>query len=172
MTDRHPGHGRYAHIEREQRWLLVRVPEDAEHQAEIIDRYIVGTRMRLRRVISHDGETLKFAQKVRDVADDPETVRLTNMYLSVDEYETLSGLPFAELCKTRRTIILGAHIFAVDEFHGRHDGMVLAETELVEGTPPVAPPPFAIVDVTHDDRYSGGALAFADNESLRRLIGR
>ncbi len=170
MTDRRPGHGRYAHIEREQRWLLPTVPAGAEPLAEIIDRYIVGTRMRLRRVVAGDGVTLKLAQKVRDNADDPEIVRLTNMYLSVAEYELLSRLPFAELRKTRRTLSIGTHIFAIDEFHGRHHGLVLGETELGDGAPLLALPSFAQHDVTHDDRYSGGALAFADDDTIRVLM--
>jgi CYTH domain-containing protein len=172
VTSRVPGHGRYAHIEREQRWLLVQVPEGVEPLAEIFDRYILGTRMRLRRVISPEGETLKFAQKVRSVADDPESVRLTNMYLSAAEYETLSLLPFAELHKTRRTITVGTRSFAVDEFHDRHRGLVLAETELDEQTPLLESPSFAERDVTHDDRYSGGGLAFADDATLRTLLGK
>ena len=142
----------------------------AEPLAEIIDRYIIGTRMRLRRVIESNGETLKFAQKVRDIADDPEVVRLTNMYLSPDEYATISKLPFVELRKTRRSMKVGAHIFAVDEFQGRHSGLVLAETELAEGSPLLESPPFGGRDVTHDDRYSGGTLAFAEDATLRELL--
>ena len=167
---RKPGHGRYAHVEREQRWLATELPKDAEYQSEIVDRYIIGTRMRLRRVTSPEGETLKFGQKVRDVIDDPETVRLTNMYLSPEEYATLSLLPFAELHKTRYQLTIGAHTFAVDMFHGRHDGLVLAETEILEGERRLDPPQFARAEVTNDDRYSGGALAFATDRFLRENL--
>lgn len=165
-----PGHSRYAHIEREQRWRLAGVPDSATHQADIVDRYITGTRMRLRRVIGPEGETLKFAQKVRAIETDPETVGLTNMYLSTGEYETLSRLPFAELRKIRWRMSTGERTFAVDEFRGRHEGLVLAETELDESAALLPIPVFALIDVTHDDRFSGGALAFAGDGSLSELL--
>ena len=167
---RTPGQGRYAHVEREQRWRLAGVPDSATHHADIVDRYIHGTRMRLRRVIAPEGETLKFAQKVRVTESNPETVGLTNMYLSRGEYETLSLLPFAELRKVRWRMSTGERTFAVDEFRGRHEGLVLAETELDEGAVLLPIPVFALIDVTHDDRFSGGALAFATDGTLSELL--
>ena len=167
---RTPGQGRYAHVEREQRWRLAGVPDSATHHADIVDSYIHGTRMRLRRVIAPEGETLKCAQKVRVTESNPETVGLTNMYLSRGEYETLSLLPFAELRKVRWRMSTGERTFAVDEFRGRHEGLVLAETELDEGAVLLPIPVFALIDVTHDDRFSGGALAFATDGTLSELL--
>ena len=43
---------KYAHVERERRWLLAAVP-DLPHDARrltIVDRYVRGTRLRLREV--------------------------------------------------------------------------------------------------------------------------
>jgi hypothetical protein len=39
MTER----SRYAHVEREQRWLVAYMPDGAVRIAEIVDRYIIGT---------------------------------------------------------------------------------------------------------------------------------
>ena len=50
MSHRRPGKGRYSKLEREQRWVARGVPDEAELTAEILDRYIVGTTLRLRRV--------------------------------------------------------------------------------------------------------------------------
>src|SRR3546814_18239041 len=65
MGDRRPGHGRYAHIEREQRWLCDAVPAGAEPVCSILDRYIDETRLRLRRRESSEGVVYKLGQKVR-----------------------------------------------------------------------------------------------------------
>jgi len=43
----------------------------------------------------------KLGQKVRLDVNDPETVKLTNVYLSDEEFAVLASLPAAELCKTR-----------------------------------------------------------------------
>lgn len=161
MTIRAPGRGRYAHAEREQRWLLESVPEGASSPTEIVDRYINGTRLRLRRA-EHDGTVLfKFGQKVRVNEASPELVNLTNIYLGEPEYDVLAGLPAHELRKTRLQLADGGRTFAVDVFHGSLAGLILAETELDEAEPLLPRPVFAIADVTHDDRYSGGALAQA-----------
>src|SRR3954468_17703646 len=80
MGERRPGQGRYAHVEVEQRWVVASVPDDARPVASILDRYIHGTRLRLRRSESDEGVVYKLGQKVRDEPTDPETVRLTNIY--------------------------------------------------------------------------------------------
>ncbi len=101
MAERQPGQGRYAHPEREQRWIAKSVPPGATLVASMVDRYIIGTRLRLRRAEGPLGVVYKLGQKVRDDPGDPETVRLTNMYLSEDEYNALLVLPAAELHKAR-----------------------------------------------------------------------
>ena len=173
MNDRSPGAGRYAHIEREQRWLLGGVPAglDSELVTEIADRYIAHTRLRLRRAEARDGTVVfKLGQKVRADPADPEVVKLTNIYLSEDEYDVFAALPAAELRKTRRRMAWDGRQVAIDEFHGRLHRLVLAECELEAGEPYLSVPPFALSDVTSDDRYSGGALARASAADVERLI--
>jgi hypothetical protein len=51
VVSRRPGEGRYAYLEREQRWLLEAPPEDRNRSVEIVDRYLTGTRLRLRLVL-------------------------------------------------------------------------------------------------------------------------
>lgn len=71
MNERAPGRGRYAHPEREQRWLLDAVPHGSTRSAEIHDWYITGTRLRLRRVEDGNALLFKLAQKVRADRHDP-----------------------------------------------------------------------------------------------------
>jgi len=163
---------RYAHIEREQRWLADRVPPDAHPVASIVDRYIHGTRLRLRQSKNEDGVVYKLGQKVRNDPADPEIVNVTNLYLSVDEYGLLLRLPAAELRKTRSHVPWTGRTIAIDRFLGRHDGLIIAEVELAPHEPVLSRPPWAIRDVTHDDRFSGGALAFALQTAISELVRR
>src|SRR4051794_26647470 len=166
MADRRPGEGRYAHLEREQRWIVGREPNDARLVASIVDRYIHGTRLRLRLSESDDSVAYKLGQKVRADPADPETVRLTNIYLSAEEYHALLLLPAAELRKSRSQVTWAHRIVAIDRFLGRLDGLVLAEVELASHEAQLPPPPWTSRDVTSDDRFSGGTLAFAEDEEI------
>lgn len=170
MDDRPPGEGRYAKVEREQRWTVDQLPADARPAGEILDRYIIGTSLRLRRVETEQGVTLKLGQKVRTDPGDAEVVKLTNIYLSATEYTVLAALPAAVLRKTRWKLRCDGVTIAIDEFHGRLGGLLLAEVELGIDETRLATPGFAVRDVTNDDRFSGGALAFASDESLSALL--
>jgi CYTH domain-containing protein len=141
---------RYAHPEREQRWLLDTVPRDAADPVDIYDRYLVGTRLRLRQA----GDVYKLGQKIPTA---PDAVALTNVYLSRDEYEVFLVLPARELRKRRRFVTWHDHRIAVDEFTDRD--LVLAEVELVADEPYLPLPPWAVKDVTGDVAFTGGALA-------------
>lgn len=170
MERRRPGHGRYAHPEREQRWLLADVPAEATPWAEITDRYLTGTNLRVRRVEGRDSVVHKLTQKVRPVPDDPSRVMLTTMYVPDHEVTALLALPGDELRKTRRRIDLDGRHVAVDALHGRLEGLVLAETELGVHEERIPMPSFACCDVTDDDRFSGGRLASATDEELAALL--
>ena len=172
MEDRRPGSGRYARLEREQRWVLDAVPTEARPRAEIVDRYLLGTRLRLRRMTSSDGLVLKLGQKVRVEATDPERVMVTSIYLSPEEFDVLATLPAAEIAKSRFVLPWGTGALAVDRFHGRLRGLVLAEIEHGPDDELLDPPPFARADVTHDDRYSGGELASATASEIAALLQR
>lgn len=161
MDDRRPGAGKYARLEREQRWLLRDIPPGAERRYELLDRYIHGTHLRLRRVTADRDVTFKLAQKIRVAESDPERIMLTNLYLSSDEYDVLAALPAAVLTKTRWAASWAGTELAIDEFHGQLSGLVLAETELGPDDQLLGLPGFAVRDVTDDDRFSGGALAAA-----------
>jgi len=47
VISRNPGEGRYAHFEREQRWILRGRPDELDQPVSIVDLYIRGTRLRL-----------------------------------------------------------------------------------------------------------------------------
>ena len=160
---------KYARRERERRFLLRRVP-DTPHPTRVVaitDHYLVGTRLRLRRTVE-DGEARpmvhKLTQKVPGPGGGPGLI--TNLYLSADEYDLLLRLPAKRLDKVRyRVAPLG-----VDEFSGRHRGLVLAEAEFEsdEGMAVFRRPDWVLAEVTDDERLTGGRLA---QMSRAELIG-
>jgi CYTH domain-containing protein len=160
VIDRISGEGRYAVTEREQRWLLRRLPEGLTNPVEITDTYLRQSTLRLRR--ARDGSTVvhKLGQKVRHDPFRPSLVQLTNMYLTEQEFTQLARLKGGHvLTKTRWRWTVGAVVFSVDEFGAPLQGLVLAEIELDLGVPSPPRPPLAVADVTEDDRFSGGRLA-------------
>ena len=81
--------GKYARWELERRFLLARVPEEVDRRAAslIVDRYIDGTRLRLRRIEPQDGgePTYKLGQKEAPDPSDFSRTTITNIYLSAEE---------------------------------------------------------------------------------------
>jgi len=153
--DMAPQAGKYARYELERRWLLERLPEGADAGSGIHDRYIDGTRLRLR----HAGpphEQYKLSQKEAPAPPDYARTVITTFYLSREEYEVLAALPARELRKRRHH--LGR--YSIDVFEGPLSGLVLAETEFASEEEMRAhpQPEFAIREVSDDVRYTGGWL--------------
>jgi CYTH domain-containing protein len=169
---RSPGRGVYARLERERRFLVPRAAmlPAGEGQRQIEDRYLDGTTLRLRRVRVGDESVFKLTQKVRCEEGDPSEVALTNIYLEAAEHERLARLPHALLVKTRRVVRTGAQDWVVDELRGRHRGLRLAEVEVADLTEELDRAPWLGPEVTHDGRFSGGALARATDEEIADLV--
>jgi CYTH domain-containing protein len=164
------GSGKYARVERERRFLLTAAPPGPPTGVRrITDRYLAGTRLRLRSVErSGAAPELKLTQKIP--ADRPGPVQglITTTYLSPAEYEVLAVLPAALLRKTRYSL----PPLGVDVFEPPLHGLVLAEAEFGSDASAQAfpVPPLAVAEVTDDPRFTGGRLAVtARGDLLRRL---
>jgi CYTH domain-containing protein len=150
--------GKYARFELERKFLLDRAPEGAGDVRTIYDRYIRGTRLRLRRAEHADGRLeYKLNQKTNPSPPDYSVMTITTLYLSAAEYEALSVLPAHELRKCRYH--LGP--YSIDVFEGVLAGLLLAEIELgsEDEMKALALPEFAVRDVSDDVHYTGGWLA-------------
>ena len=148
---------KYAVVESERRFLLRSMPTGVERTSEITDRYVDGTRLRLREVVEPDGTAVrKLGHKVR-LTDGPERVACTSVYLDDAEWALLVTLPARVLRKRRHHVrVDGVHV-AVDELP---DGTLLAEID--GGDQPVAdvPPSLDVVrEVTLDEAWTGASLA-------------
>jgi CYTH domain-containing protein len=93
------------------------------------------------------------------------------MYLSQSEFDLLQQLDSVSLAKTRWHWPTGTHTLAVDRFEGRLEGLILAEVELREDEARLPALGLAVVDVTDEDRFSGGRLAQLSAEEAVALLG-
>lgn len=117
---------KYAVVERERRFLVASLPEGVAEVREIVDRYVDGTRMRLREVRHKDGSVVrKLGHKVR-LGDSAAEVACTNLYLDDAEWAVLAALPARVLRKRRHLVQRGGLTVAVDE---HEDGTLVAEID-------------------------------------------
>lgn len=126
----------------------------------ITDRYLDGSRLRLRKIVSNDEvPQYKLCKKYGQV--DLFAEPITNLYLTEAEYNTLIVLPGRDLVKRRYRYPFGRGIFSLDEFGGSHTGLYLCEIEASSVTElaAIAFPPFCIEDVSANPLYTGVALA-------------
>jgi CYTH domain-containing protein len=163
---------KYARVERERRFLLTGSPpaSSAVTVRTISDRYLVGTRLRLRRMEDVDtGECVyKLTQKVPAHRRGRRQGLITNTYLSRAEYDLLATLPAAVLTKIR----LSVPPMGIDVFEGPLAGLVMAEAEFCSDGAAEAfvPPTYCIFEVTNDDRFTGGRLASTGQSELRACL--
>jgi CYTH domain-containing protein len=148
---------KYSIPEIERRWT---VDDDALPdlgslpKAEISDKYLTGTRLRLRSIQNEDGAQYKIGKKYGDIRRFSESI--TNIYLSPVEYEILNRSEGIEVSKTRYKIEGGS----LDVFTDGSRPMIFSvefagEDEAIS----YEPPHFVVDEVTNDQGYSGVALA-------------
>jgi len=155
---------KYAHIELERRWLVdtVRRPALSGLPVTLIeDRYVVGTRLRLRKMVDEaSGATsMKFTRKY-DVAD-PLARPIVTAYLDEREYTLLAALPANLVQKRRYKIQNHGQTFSLDVFEGPLAGLELLEIEShsYEALLAISAPDWVVREVSHESRYQGGSLS-------------
>jgi len=163
---------KYALPERERRFLLVRRPDNQPivRTAAITDLYLIDTRLRIRRTVeTADGTTTtvyKLTQKVPAADGSPGLI--TTLYLSQREYDAFAAVPARRLTKTRYSM----PPLGVDVFDPPLHGLTMAEAEFPtdEAMHGFKPPSFAIAEVTHDVRFTGGRLVVTPREELLQTL--
>lgn len=148
---------KYAVVERERRFLLARLPDGVVSTKQIVDRYVTGTRLRLREVREEDGTVIrKLGHKVR-LSEGPTEVACTNFYLNDQEWAVLGALPAQILRKKRHMLHRDGLIVAVDE---HEDGTLVAEIDDRDQPSQFVPDWLdTIEDVTEDEHWTGAWLA-------------
>ena len=148
---------KYAVVERERRYIVASLPEGVITIRDILDRYVTGTRLRLREVREDDGSvTRKLTQKVR-LTEGPAEVACTNFYLNDAEWTLLAALPAQLLRKRRHLVRRDGLLVAVDELE---DGTLIAEIDDHDQPSDSVPEWLDVVDdVTSDEAWTGSQLA-------------
>lgn len=148
---------KYAVIERERRFLVARVPDGVVGTKEISDRYVIGTRLRLREVRELDGTRVrKLGHKVR-ISEGPAEVACTNFYLSDQEWDLLETLPALTLRKKRHVVKRDGLTVSVDE---HEDGSLVAEIDDHDRPSTLVPSWLDVLeDISDDEKWTGASLA-------------
>jgi CYTH domain-containing protein len=158
--------GKYARAEIERRFLLAGMPDgEVLRTVDIEDRYLDGTRLRLRRQAQRGGQVVfKLTQKLPRPGADGEQGSITTIYVSEAEHALLATLPAAPLRKARLSIAP----YGVDVFAGPLQGLVLAEAEFasIDAARGLRPAGFCVAEVSADPRFTGGTLARAAREDV------
>lgn len=153
---------KYAHIERERRWLIdpARLPALSAAHVLIEDRYISGTRMRLRRMTDSASGAVALKLTKKYEAADPLARAIVTAYLDEAEFAPLACLPGMMIVKRRFDLVAGDITYSLDRFEGALAGLELAEIEWADdaGLRGLPAPPGAIREVSDDPRYQGGSL--------------
>ena len=162
--DTETGEPKYARIELERRWLVdtaARPPLGGAWMTLIEDRYIDGSRMRLRRMSRPDLNEVKWKLTKKYECEDPAARPIVTSYLTEREYEVLAALPARPMRKCRYHLPIGDRFWSLDLFEGALAGLELVETEAIDEAElgELVPPGWATKEVTHDRRYQCGALA-------------
>ena len=148
----------YSKTEIERRWLIpaeVELKLAATREREIEDRYILGTRLRLRKVMESGHEPIyKLGKKYEPHA--PGAHHVVSTYLSAAEYEVLAKLP-ALVSRKRRQSVLGV---ALDVYLQPNPGLRV-EFPNPEAAAAYTPPSGVGMEVTNEPTCSGYALAGA-----------
>jgi CYTH domain-containing protein len=153
---------KYARPELERRWRIepsLRPSLEGLNLVVIEDRYLTGTRLRLRRMTRGDGWTAcKLTKKYE--TDRPETRPIVTTYLTEAEYAVFAALPGLPIRKRRYHVPVDGRYWSLDLFEGSLAGLELVEIEAPDEAVLTAlvPPSWTTKEVTHDPRYQCGSL--------------
>ena len=131
-------------------------------------KYVIKSEKYIQAYISHRPDGIVRLRMSNDKAYLTVKGRTTGIERHEWEYE----LPFSDamemlhagVCeggyieKTRHIIDYRGHTWEVDEFHGRHEGLLLAEIELSSPKTEIDLPPFIGREVSHDPHYFNSNL--------------
>ena len=134
----------------------------------ITDRYIDGTRLRLREQTDDGGPAIfKLTQKVPFRKNGAKQELITSIY--VTEASFVCWLKSRERCSVR---FATAYSFGIDVFEDSLQGLRLAEAEFNSAgeADALIVPDFILHEVTDDERFTGGQLVCASRTSLKNWL--
>jgi CYTH domain-containing protein len=160
------GEPKYARIELERRWRADRERRPALAGCPmtlIEDRYIDGTRLRLRRMTRADLGEVKCKLTKKYECNEARARPIVTSYLTEPEYDRLLALPAHGLIKRRQHVEHQGRWWSLDLFDGALAGLELVECEAEDrrALDALTPPDWALHEVTDLPQWQGGALSWA-----------
>lgn len=169
----HPKKWKYAQGELERRFLITDRPEilDSLPLKTIIDKYLHGTALRIRKVIDGEYVQYKFTKKLPHNSNGVMIQWVSTIYISQEEYKILMKVP-GKLIRKKRYYYAppSGEVIGIDEIELARDKkkIWIAEVEFQELTegPYVLPMPHDR-EITGEERYQGNELANQYIEELK-----
>ena len=163
----------YTRVEYERRFLVSphadwkRVVEPYSKTFE--DKYLRGTRMRLRRLADSDSERRLFKLTKKYESSSPYFQTISRILLSPSEYDLLKGLEGDQLRKVRYYHPYLGRVFSIDVLEGELEGLTLCEIEAdgLDELMRAEPPAYVSCEVTEDRFFTGGSLCRSTGAELR-----
>lgn len=123
---------------------------------DIEDRYILNTRLRLRKV-TESGRSPIYKLGKKYESESSGTHQVVTTYLTENEYSVFARLP-AKIARKRRCSLYGG---SLDVYEHLEVELQVFEIEFasVEEAAAYVPPPFVGREITSETKYSGFALA-------------
>lgn len=140
----------------ERRFLVRGTPWDGHEGMELVQGYLArtdGVAVRVRLAADHAWLTIKGPSNGASRREFEYTLPLQ------DARDMLPLCGTRVVRKVRYRILVGAHIWDVDQFHGLNEGLALAEVELTSEDEAFEMPPWAGLEVTGDHRFANVQLA-------------
>ena len=158
------GEPKYARIELERRWQVDSAARPALDDAPVTlieDRYLAGTRMRVRRMHRPDLDETRWKLTKKYECAEPRSRPIVTTYLTQAEHAALSALPGHDLTKRRLHFEHAGRWWSLDLFCGALDGLVILECEAEDrhALDALVPPDWVLREVTDLPHWQGGALA-------------
>jgi CYTH domain-containing protein len=167
---------KYRRVEYERRFLVSPLADwrasVETYSKTFTDRYVRGTRLRLRAMEDSDSGRRAFKLTKKLASDSPYHQTIGSIVLTAGEFELLAALPGDVVRKVRHYHRRGEEVFSVDVFEGQLAGLLLCEVEAqdVETLMRIHPPAYAPVEVTEDPFFTGGNLCRTTRAELLRKL--
>lgn len=145
-------------------FLIEKLPEPlgpASRHLQILDKYIEGTRIRLRQMRDpYSNERTQMLQKRIEPSTGAET-RSAEVHLDDHEYSLFDHFSGQEIRKNRYFHEFDLVAYAFDMYLGQLKGLKLARAEFETGDEgrDFTPPDFSVIEVTNELFFSGEHLA-------------
>lgn len=163
-------HSGICRIEHERRFLVTAplAGQALDESCHIDDRYIIGTRLRLRSVTPENGGVpiFKFCKSYGAIAVGAEPI--VNIYLMTGQHAVLAMLPAQQVDTRRYHVMHNDQRVALDIFKGALAGLLTAEVEALDAAAlyTITAPGWVDAEITDDPVFHGGHLATVNSEML------